>query len=257
MMQEFRQLEVINLPPTVKHHSHRYHQVVISLSGLSEFDIGGIVSLVYPGLCCLVSANCEHAFVGIGDNELLVINLPTTLGDSDEIDYRISQLFSCPCYFNLNHQSQQLIQLLTAEMQANPTDMLLQQACTMTLVCILQRHLKVLTRSRHQQRLDIDVIDNYIQRNITRKIPVAQLAAIVFLAESQFYALFKIQTSNTPQRYILQKRLQLAKQLLDDSELTLVYIAQACGFTCQSHFSHAFRRWYGMPPARYQHQQRF
>lgn len=257
MVPAFKQLEVMNLSPTIKQHCHTHHQVVIGLSGQSEFDVDGIVSVVYPGLGCLVAANCKHSFLGLGDNELLVLNLPIGLEGNDEIDHRISRLFSCSGYFKLDHQSQQLITLLTAEMKANPTDILLQQACTMTLICSLQRHFIIPSCRRQQQRLDIDVIDNYIQCNINRKIPVSQLAAIVFLAESQFYALFKIQTGNTPQRYILQKRLQLARQLLDASELTLVYIAQACGFACQSRFSQAFRRLYGIPPARYQQQKLF
>lgn len=253
-MRECKQLAVVSLSQTVSYHRHNHHQVVISLSGQSEFGINGVTNLIYPGIGCLVAANCEHAFIGIGDNELLVINLPLALDDNDEIKQRIAQLFSCSGYFNLDNQSQQLIQLLTTEMKANPTDELLQQACTMTLLCVLQRHFKTPYRERQSQRLDIDIIDNYIQRNINHKIAVAQLAAVVFLAESQFYALFKTQTGNTPQRYILQKRLQLAKQLLNERELTLAHIAQVCGFASQSSFSQAFRRLYGIPPARYQRQ---
>ncbi|WP_205067888.1 AraC family transcriptional regulator [Photobacterium kishitanii] len=254
MMQEDKQLAVVSLSQTVSYHRHNYHQVVISLSGQSEFDIDGVTNLIHPGLGCLVMANCEHAFVGIGDNELLVINLPLVFDDNNEIKQRITQLCSRSGYFYLDNQSQQLIQLLTTEMKANPTDELLQQACIMTLLCVLQRHLHIPYRERQSQRLNIDVVDNYIQRNINHKITVAQLAAIVFLAESQFYALFKTQTGNTPQRYILQKRLQLAKQLLSERKLTVAHIAQACGFAGQSSFSQAFRRLYGVPPARYQRQ---
>ncbi|WP_235011163.1 AraC family transcriptional regulator [Photobacterium aquimaris] len=254
MLQKLQPSTVISLAQTVSSHCHSHHQIVISLSGQSEFNIDGVTSLIYPGLGCLVMANCDHTFVGVGDNELLVINLPPGFSHNNEMEQRITQLFSHSGYFNLDNQSQQLIQLLAFEMKANPDDQLLQQACTMTLLCILQRHFKIAHGVNSSQRIDIDIIDNFIQRNINHKISVSQLAAIVFLSESQFYALFKAQTAFTPQRYILQKRLQLAKQLLQESKLTLADIAQICGFAGQSSFSQAFRRLCGISPARYQRQ---
>ncbi|SMY34844.1 HTH-type transcriptional activator RhaS [Photobacterium malacitanum] len=254
MLQKLQPSVVISLAQTVSYHRHSHHQIVISLSGQSEFNIDGVTNLIYPGLGCLVMANCEHTFVGVGDNELLVINLPLGFSDNNEIEQRTTQLFAHSGYFNLDNQSQQLIQLLAFEIKANPDDELLQQACTMTLLCVLQRHFKIPHSASSSQRIDIDAIDDFIQRNINHKISVSQLAAIAFLSESQFYALFKAQTALTPQRYILQKRLQLAKQLLQESQLTLADIAQICGFAGQSSFSQAFRRLCGISPARYQRQ---
>lgn len=253
MLQKLQSSTVVSLSQTVSYHRHNHHQIVISLSGQSEFGIDGVTSLVYPGLGCFVMANCDHTFVGVGDNELLVINLPLVFTDNNQMEQRITQLFSRSGYFNLDNQSQRLIQLLSLEMKASPDDELLQQACAMTLLCVLHRHFKIPTRDKQSQRIDIDIIDNYIERNIHHKISVSQLAAIAFLSESQFYALFKSQIGFTPQRYILQKRLQLAKQLLQESQLTLADIAQICGFASQSSFSQAFRRLCGISPARYQH----
>lgn len=97
------------------------------------------------------------------------------------------------------------------------------------------------------------LIDNYIEQHIQKKISVAELSSIAFLAQSQFYALFKAQMGTTPHQYVLQKRLELAKQLIAERQKPLSEVAQLCGFSSQSSFSQAFRRLYGTSPTRYQY----
>jgi len=54
--------------------------------------------------------------------------------------------------------------------------------------------------------------------------------------------------------YVRQVRIARAQVLLSREELSVADIAQACGFSDQSHFTTAFRRLTGMPPRRYRMQ---
>nr|WP_245823793.1 AraC family transcriptional regulator [Photobacterium proteolyticum] len=233
------------------HHNHGYNQVVIGLSGQTEFDIEGYGNLVCSGQGCLVTADSEHAFSGIGKNEILVLNVPVDQLLPSYTQERMDRLFDQSSYFHLDSQAQNLIQALTAEMTAHPDDLLLSKACTDTLLCVLQRHFKPLNDDRQSYRLNMDIIDQYILQHLTRKISVTQLAGLVFLGESQFHYLFKEQTGVTPHQYVLKKRLEMAKQLIEESHLSLAQVAQSSGFASQSSFTQAFSRLYGMPPARY------
>ncbi|QUJ69715.1 helix-turn-helix domain-containing protein (plasmid) [Photobacterium sp. GJ3] len=251
----FRPAEIMKLPEHMDHHNHGYNQVVIALSGQTEFEIEGYGSLVCSGQGCLVTADSDHGFSGIGQNEILVLNVPT-IGDTVQ-DYavdRMHQLFDRSAYFHLDNQAQTLIRALTAEMQAHPDDLLLSKACTDTLMCVLQRHFKPLASERYLPRLNMDVIDHYIQQHLSRKIAVAQLAGLVFLGESQFHVVFKEQTGVTPHQYVLQKRLEFARQLMEEPKLSLAQIAQSSGFANQSNFTQAFTRHFGVSPAKFRRQ---
>lgn len=247
----FKPSEIVKLPEHMDHHNHGYNQVVIGLSGQTEFDIEGYGNLVCPGQGCLVTADSEHAFSGIGKNEILVLNVPVDQVQPSYSVERMERLFDQSSYFHLDSQAQNLIQVLTAEMTAHPDDLLLSKACTDTLMCVLQRHFKPLNGERPAKRLNMDAIDQYILQHLTRKISVTQLAGLAFLGESQFHFLFKEQTGVTPHQYVLKKRLEMAKQLIEESQLSLAQVAQSSGFASQSSFTQAFSRLYGMPPARY------
>ncbi|MPW27520.1 helix-turn-helix domain-containing protein [Agarivorans sp. B2Z047] len=245
--------QVLALPSHSHHHSHQYFQVVIGLQGQTEFDIQGQANLVGPGQGCLVPASADHAFTGVGRNQILVINLADTQHAS--LQTKIEQLFDHQSYFKLANQSQVLVNALCQEMLTKPQDTMLAEACANTLLCVLQNHLA--QSKQHQAkvtRLQMEHIDRYIQQHLQQKITVAQLAGCVFLAESQFHLLFRQQTGLTPHQYLLRKRFNAAKQLLATPQLSIEQISHRCGFASQSSFTSAFSTFYGITPARYRKQ---
>jgi AraC family transcriptional regulator len=56
----------------------------------------------------------------------------------------------------------------------------------------------------------------------------------------------------SPHQYLLQQRVERAKQLLKQRNLSIVDIAFQCGFNSQSHFTRCFRKWTGITPKAYQ-----
>ena len=60
----------------------------------------------------------------------------------------------------------------------------------------------------------------------------------------------------TPTRYYLNLRLNRAKQLLDQTNMSILSVALACGFVSASHFSKCFKEYYGRT-ARQDRNQRF
>lgn len=240
---------IVSLSDSMTRHAHNYHQMVVGLTGQSEFDIQGVRKGVLAGTGCVVSANVEHSFYGDHDNQVLVVNTPLRCSDNSMALFAES---SRTGYFNLDLRTQQLISLLTAEAQQSITDIGLCNSISQTIFYLLKRSLISPTQERPTPRLDITLIDSYIQQHLDKKISVAELASLSFLAQSQFYLLFKEQVGITPHQYVLRKRLEFAKQLILVQRMPLSQVAQLCGFSSQSSFSQAFRRLYGQPPARYQ-----
>ncbi|MBT0343417.1 AraC family transcriptional regulator, partial [Vibrio campbellii] len=92
------------------------------------------------------------------------------------------------------------------------------------------------------------------EQHLSHKISVAQLAGSVFLGESQFHSLFKDQMGITPHQYVLGKRIDMARDLIEQGHLTLGQIAEFTGFSSQSTFTHTFTRLQGLSPSQYKKQ---
>ena len=251
-----RPAEIVTLPSYMNCHDHQYTQVVIGLKGQAEFEVRGSGNIVGPGQGCVVVACSDHAFGGIvGQSDILVLNMPLATNDDPLMLQKINQLSDCDTYFQLDGQIQKLIKMLVLEMQASPDDLLLSRACNDTVMALLQRHISALQTNKKDSRLDLDALDRYIDQHLCHRISIAQLAGSVFLSESQFHLLFKEQMRITPHQYVLNKRVDLAKALIEQGQLNLGQIAELSGFSGQSTFTHTFTRLLGISPSRYKKQQ--
>ena len=80
---------------------------------------------------------------------------------------------------------------------------------------------------------------------------LAELASGVGLHPSSFCRAFKQSTRVSPHRYLLERRIARAKEMMVDQTLALTQIALECGFNDSSHFSVAFRKLSGVAPRIY------
>src|ERR1700722_12825503 len=87
-----------------------------------------------------------------------------------------------------------------------------------------------------------------IEANLEKEIPIARLARDCGLSTSQFARAFRQSTGCPPHRWLLQRRIKRAQDLLLTSHKTLAEIARACGFSDQSHLTRAFGQTVGSSP---------
>ncbi len=87
--------------------------------------------------------------------------------------------------------------------------------------------------------------------HIGRAWTIDQLAKIATLSRSAFFARFTRLVGVAPMAYLLAWRIEIAKGLLRDDELTVSAIADRVGYGSTSAFSVAFSRYVGQAPSRY------
>lgn len=87
-----------------------------------------------------------------------------------------------------------------------------------------------------------------MEANIKEPISQVELAAYVNLSPRQLQRLFLKYLLCSPARYYLQLRLQRARELLQQTSMSLVEIASHTGFISSSHFSRAYKGFYGHSP---------
>lgn len=96
----------------------------------------------------------------------------------------------------------------------------------------------------------LQVLD-YIEEHLTEDLSNDILANVGHLHTNHFIRIFKEKTGQTPQRYIMQKRMNTAKRLIDETTLSFTEIAELSGIYDVTHFSKAFKTHFGMTPGKY------
>src|SRR5215468_6444330 len=94
-------------------------------------------------------------------------------------------------------------------------------------------------------------VHDYIAAHLDQKITNDTLAQIAGLSNAHFYAVFKQTEGMSPHCYVLQYRVRRIQQLLASTEMSLAEIADAVGFSNQSHCIESFRKIVGVTPGDY------
>jgi|ERR1700733_12828594 AraC family transcriptional regulator len=97
-------------------------------------------------------------------------------------------------------------------------------------------------------------VRQYIQENLETQLSLDELAKVAEISPNYFVSLFRQSTGMTPHKFVVQQRVEYAKELLTESKLSLIEIAHRCGFPDQSQFTTTFRRYLGLPPGQYKRQ---
>ncbi len=91
----------------------------------------------------------------------------------------------------------------------------------------------------------------YIDQNFEKKLLSGDVADYVGLSESHFRLLFRETYGISPHNYLLNVRVQKAKQMLWENDFSISEIAEKCGFGCQQYFNEIFKKLTGYSPKKY------
>lgn len=92
---------------------------------------------------------------------------------------------------------------------------------------------------------------NWIHANYDRKVSLDEIAAAAHISAKECERCFQRQIRTLPFDYLMDYRLEKARQFLEGDHLSVTEIAMRCGFGSTSYFGACFRRKYGMSPREY------
>ncbi len=93
----------------------------------------------------------------------------------------------------------------------------------------------------------VDVIE-LMENNLEEPIELDELASFVDVSRRQIERMFLRHLDCSPSRYYLRLRLERARKLLKQSNMSIVEISMACGFISTPHFSRCYRKHIGLSP---------
>ena len=96
----------------------------------------------------------------------------------------------------------------------------------------------------------LSAVIQMMESNIEEPISPSVLAREVGLSTRQLERLFRRYLNRSPKRYYMELRLQKARNLLMQTDMSVINVALACGFASPSHFSKCYRAHYDTTPYR-------
>ncbi len=89
-----------------------------------------------------------------------------------------------------------------------------------------------------------------MERALEQPVSIVEVADQVGLSQRQLERLFHTHTGVAPVRYYLDIRLDRARGLITQTELPVLSVAVACGFSNASQFSRTYKKRFGLTPSR-------
>ncbi|OMH36292.1 hypothetical protein BGP75_09925 [Motiliproteus sp. MSK22-1] len=87
-----------------------------------------------------------------------------------------------------------------------------------------------------------------MESNIEEPLRLQELAELLDISRRQLERLFRKYLNSKPSRYYMELRLNRARQLLQQTNKSIVEVSIACGFTTASHFSKSVKEQFGCSP---------
>lgn len=106
-------------------------------------------------------------------------------------------------------------------------------------------------RSEEKEDDYVTKAKDYITKHYNEDISVKAVSEYVHLNPEYLTRLFKKETGMSIIDFITDCRISMAKDLLQNSNLTISMIASEVGYSCFSHFATMFKRATGMTPSFY------
>jgi AraC family transcriptional regulator len=152
-----------------------------------------------------------------------------------------------------------LLECLRQEVKRPQASALYVQGIAQAIAVHLARYYAIFSEVK---RDDASTLPRYILKKIIAwmtdhladEFSLARLAQQAHMSEFHFNRLFKRSVGVPPSRYQIKLRLDAARRLLRETDLTIIEIANRVGYSNPSHFAQLFRKENGLSPSAYRRQ---
>lgn len=244
-------------------HEHEHFELVYVKRGMADFETSEETVSLSPHSIVIIKPHQIHKFTVTSRScEFLVLEftinidakLPPNIAEVTDIINELQQrphivLTPGPKNAVLNA----LKRIIWARHNREKWDDLLAYLLLMELLVYLSR--EVLSSSGFSGEKGINDAmmraRDYILENYDKHISLSELASHVYLSESYLSHCFKARFGTSPKNFILQVRINRAKELLSSTDMKINDIALKVGFLSQQRFNDAFKRLENLTPLNY------
>ncbi len=245
-----------------KWHYHPEFELTYIVKGNGYRIVGNTYEPFADGDLVLLGSNLPHTWSGKADGD----------SDSDAIVIQFSNEFISP-FLELNESKliKKMLENASRGIRFEYDEKLISKIVDLTetqgvdriinLISILDQLSKnqsilIAPNTFHnvvsrKSEVRINKVCLFIQHNFQNKIYLKEVAALIYLTESNFCKFFKKATGKTYSDYLNEIRINEASRLLIQTDKTISQISYECGFETLSYFNRVFLNKMQMPPSKY------
>jgi len=253
---------------------HCYYEMIYVKKGISMLEIENIKTMLGPNDIIIIKpqklhtlkvqegSKCEFIvlyFSFVSGIEQKTPNFPSEISIEDFINFFTGSHTGPFLKLKVN-QKNDIITILNRIVSEKAQEQFgsdfLIHLLILELFVLISRALKLewersITDDSLKQKELVRLAEEYIWNYYERDIGLDDISGYVFLSPSYFTRIFKKETGQTPISYLINLRINRAKELLSESDEKASDIALSVGFSSQQRFNETFKKITGMTPIEY------
>lgn len=245
-------------------HSHPFTEIFFITHGHGIMDIDDVIVSVKEGDLIIINPNCSHTekstsnsfdqleYIVFGINNFALANGSIPCLDSEVED---------PIYYkimNFNNDKDVILNYLNNlvhEVQNKDSnyELVCKSILTLFIIYISRNAKSNLLITTNPEKLNIECvkIKNYIDSHYSENITLDILSSLSYVNKFHLVHLFTKQMGISPINYLINKRIEEAKNLLTTTNHSIGAISTIVGFSNSSYFSQMFKKTTGTSPSSY------
>lgn len=245
-------------------HSHNHYELYYLIEGSRKYIIDGKQYEVEPGDLVLIGSQVAHRTIESGyrphQRFLLTIH-PFEYDIWPEMKQALDLAFFDKHTVIPHHDivSQELRHIMEriiflSRSNATGTDILIHTLVIQMLVYIARYREKNLAQQKNSTLVQTDLVSravSYIEKNYYRHFLLSDMANDLYISSNHLSRVFKANAGITLNDYLNDVRVEKARVLLLESNLSLKEIAEKTGFGSISQFNRQIKRRLQLPPLQY------
>jgi len=225
----------------IRSHEHNYYELVYYVRGAGETAIGSETYSFAQGTYGLIPPKILHSEVHHVQSQVICVGFQTDL----QLSSGVFRDTNSGIYRTVNS-------LLTETLEQKSYSQEMLSAKLTELVIELHR-----LNHAEPARRNFAYAIRYLSENYFEKISCQELSEDLNVSYDYFQHHFKQLTGLSPRGFLLKKRIEAAKALLQNTDCSCTEIAYQCGFSNSAQFAMLFKREQGMTPQEYRKGQLF
>jgi len=246
-------------------HWHDDIELILILSGQMQYNINGEIVLLREGEGIFVNARQLHFGYSEEKNEcifLCVLLHPILLCSSRTVEqkYVSALLFNKHIpFYHLKRNSGWERNILSSVQEIydirndDLSELKIQRAFWDIWIALCENVISIqktqISKNHHLSALK-DMI-SFINQNYSEKLCLKDIAASGNVGKTGCCTIFKRYINKAPNEYLTELRLRKAMELLKNTDMTILEISYAVGFSGASYFTETFRKFNGCTPSEY------
>lgn len=235
-------------------HTHYFTELFYVMHGTGKFQVANHVFSVKENDFVIINPNVEHAETSLNSRPLEYIvlaieDLSFPFGfEGAEDSYRVCN------YSSYRREIEFYLQALLKEITLKETNYeIVCQNLLEVLIIEMVRHTNYSLSISPSRKINKEcgTVKRYIDANYKQGITLDMLSEISHMSKYYLIHSFQNFTGLSPINYLISKRIDESKALLEIADYSISQISEMIGFSSPSYFSQAFKKLVGVSPISY------